>query len=57
MATMERGGLFMSGLVPQGLPLWAIKLLAVGLGLGLVFLFGLLLARFFRRLTDRTPLE
>jgi hypothetical protein len=43
--------------LPQDLPLWAIKLLAALAGLGLVAVFGLVIARLFRRLTDRRHLE
>ncbi|MGD9123713.1 MAG: hypothetical protein PVG60_01410 [Desulfarculaceae bacterium] len=39
------------------MPLWLIKTLAGVLGLGLVLLVGLLVSRFYRRLTDRLPLE
>jgi len=43
--------------IPQDMPLWLIKLLAAGLGLLLVLGLGLLLSRFFRKLTNRTPLK
>jgi flagellar biogenesis protein FliO len=43
--------------IPQDMPLWLIKLLAVGLGLLLVLLLGWLVSRFFRKLTKRMPLD
>lgn len=43
--------------IPQDMPLWLIKLLAAGLGLLLVLALGLLLSRYFRKLTNRTPLD
>lgn len=39
------------------MPLWAVKLVALLLGLGLAGLAGLGLARLYRRLTDRPPVE
>ena len=42
---------------PQDMPLWLIKVLAVGLGLLLVGALGLLISRYFRKLTNRTPLD
>ncbi|MFZ5585193.1 MAG: hypothetical protein ACOZHQ_04615 [Thermodesulfobacteriota bacterium] len=39
------------------MPLWAVKLLALLLGLGLAALAGLGLARLYRRLTDRPPVD
>lgn len=43
--------------IPQDMPLWLIKLLAVGLGLLLVLVLGLVVSRFYRKLTKRTPLD
>lgn len=43
--------------IPQDIPLWVIKLLAAGLGLLLVGALGLLISRYFRKLTNRTPLD
>jgi high-affinity Fe2+/Pb2+ permease len=43
--------------IPQDMPLWLIKLLAAGLGLLLALVVGMLLSRYFRKLTNRTPLD
>ncbi len=43
--------------IPQDMPLWLIKILAAGLGLMLVLALGLVVSRFFRKLTKRTPLD
>lgn len=43
--------------IPQDMPLWLIKLLAAGLGLLLVIALGFLISRYFRKLTNRTPLD
>ena len=43
--------------IPQDMPLWLIKLLAGGLALLLVIALGLVLSRYFRKLTNRTPLD
>jgi len=43
--------------IPQDMPLWLIKLLAAGLGLLLVLVLGLVVSRYFRKLTNRTPLD
>lgn len=39
------------------MPLWAVKTLALLLGLGLAGLAGLGLARLYRRLTGRPPVD
>ncbi len=43
--------------IPQDIPLWLIKLLSAGLGLLLVVALGLVVSRYFRKLTNRTPLD
>ncbi|WP_156360665.1 hypothetical protein [Dethiosulfatarculus sandiegensis] len=41
----------------KALPPWAFKALAVAAGLFVVFLVGLLVLKYYRKLTDRLPLD
>lgn len=41
----------------KALPPWAVKALAAAAGLFVVVLVGLLVLKYYRKLTDRLPLE